>query len=220
MRKKSITLLILAIVVFRVFFWFMYSLIFFNGVFSPLYAIELSNPYVYYQKYIGASLLRYGQEYEINDSDISNGKIYKDNSLSFEFNYPENLDLTVLNDGHYIKFKDVGNLKEECRLEIESNGWEVGRKWLPRKRRRVMSDIKNGKIDELWYIRKNDAVFKITSSRFKNNQQEEISDDIQFMSVVFISEKNPFTFIKIADYENKCSEGVIRKIFATFRFVR
>ena len=85
MDKKIIknVSIIIAAVVLVIFLWFTYSLIRFDGFFSPIYTFGLSNPYKYYQEHIGELLLEHGQKYRIDDIDTSDWKIYEDKDLGF-----------------------------------------------------------------------------------------------------------------------------------------
>ena len=67
MHKKSLISIGVFLIIsgFLVIGWFGYSLIRFDGYYSPAYVYGLSNPFKYYQEHIGSLLLKYGKEYKL-----------------------------------------------------------------------------------------------------------------------------------------------------------
>ncbi|EKE11230.1 MAG: hypothetical protein ACD_15C00114G0009 [uncultured bacterium] len=227
MNKKFIksVLITFILILAVIFLWYGYSWLYFYGSFSPLYAIGLSNPHVYYQKHIGALLLKYGQEYEIDDVDTSKWKNYRDEKLGFEFKYPTDLETRVPDNGpngyYRINFINKDNFKEECILSIETSGWKFGKYGLPLDRSRTVDYIEHDNKNGLWYIqKKNGDMFRIMSTRFDGKKQKIDVDDIRFTSTTFISKTPPFQFIQVADGGNRCLEDTMKGIFATFNFIK
>ncbi len=212
--------IIVTVIVAVIFLWLGYSLVRFSGFFSPFYIADLSDPFVYYQKHIGKMLIENGKEYEINDINTLDWKICKNENFGFEFKYPKDFYLSMLNNGRHVEFININNDKK-CKLEIENNGWEIGKNWLPRKRKRIENEVEGKKYNELRYIEKNGDIFAISSAGFLNkNQAKNNYNNAQFTSVIFISHNGPFQFIKVSDYQHACSEDFIKGIFATFQFIK
>lgn len=215
-RGLTLTVGIMVVVAF----WLVYSLIRFDGFFSPTYILGLSDPYKYYQKHIGSLLAQHGKEYAIDGVDTKNWKLYKDTRDGFEFKYPSELVAEDFSQDEYRKsiyFLDGVDKDEQdpiCEIDVEFRGWKLGKHGLPSARRKTASDTIKNRVDELWYIHDQyGGVTGIASTRFFQSS----SDNIQFTGVTFI-EKKEGVFLHIVNNRNSCEEDMTKGILATFRF--
>lgn len=201
--------------------WLWISLLIFDGFYSPIYVFGLHNQDKYYQNHIGKELVKYGQEYEINDINTLNWKSYEDNENKFQFKYPENLKVKIANSSnvlYYLDFNDHDN--NLCSVEVDYGSIGVSRIWLPEIRSGLDYDIKNNNEDELWYFYSKDGkIFNIHSTKFKKRVSGEYGN-YQFTSAKFISDEETDKFVKISDGGNKCPEYLIKGILGTFEFVK
>lgn len=200
--------------------WLTYSLVSFDGFFSPVYAIGLSDPYRYHQRYVSDLLIQYGKEYKLDDVDTTDWKVYRDSEDSFEFKYPEKLDAEIVakneTSDHIRLSNNSSKEKGECVVSAEFVGRGIGVKWLPRERRGVSLDIDNNRLEKLYYVRTIDGgVFKIESTRLTPKDEQ----NIHFTGITFIHQKTD-KFVAVKDYGNKCSEDTIKGILATFQFTK
>lgn len=197
--------------------WLGYTLFHFDSFFLPNYLVGISSPYEYYQKHIGSLLVKYGQEYQLDDVETFNWKTYADNERGFEFKYPENMTAKRVsrnNQGYQVSFMNIDSNEAMCEVSLEFSGRGVGKEWLPKIRKHTEFDANNDNIDELWYVHtSNDSVFNIKSTRFLPNNQ----NGINFTGMTFIK-KGSGQFLRINDYGNTCPENAAKGMFATFRF--
>ena len=198
---------------FFVFIYSGFSLYFFDGLYSFNYLIGLSNPNEYYQKNISPILLQYGKEYEINDTNILDSKIYKDNNINFEFKYPSYMEARKKDEdyvGYDINFFSEQNPEFNCILTVDLNGFGLGKNSLPKLRKSIESNIHNG--EELMYIRtQNGDIYRISSSNFYAD------NDNNFTGITFWGVENNKN-VRFWNSGNNCKMEILKNIFATFEF--
>lgn len=209
----------IAILISIFFLWTVYSFFRFDGFFLPQYVFGLSHPYEYYQEYIGSKLEQYGQEYKVLETDTAQWDTYRDPIHNFEFKYPHGLVVEDFVQDKYhknIRFLNGDNQKDLiCEVEIESEGWKLGRYGLPSERHRTDYNILKNRKNEFWYIYDQyKGVISVSSTRFDT----ESDSDIKFTGATFI-EKTNGRFLHLVDNGNTCEESQMKGILATFRFI-
>lgn len=200
--------------------WLWFSILSFDGFYSPMYVFDLYNQDRYYQNHIGKKLVKYGQEYKIDKVHASYWKNYKDKENKFQFEYPANLELEIKNIElpykYQLNFVDNNYI---CAMEVIERERGVGREWLPKTRNRFDYDIKNNNKSKLWYFyAKNGKVFNIYSTNFEKGISSQ-NDKYKFTYIDFISDNKIDKVIKISDSGNTCPEYLIKGILGTFEFV-
>jgi hypothetical protein len=200
--------------------WSAYSLINFDGFFPPTYAIGLSDPYRYHQKYVSNLLVQHGKEYQLNNADTAKWKVYIDNKNGFKFKYPETTDVNVVNKNEaFDSIRFANNSSKggyECVISVEFVGRGIGAKWLPRERRSTNLNVTNNRSEGLYYIRTMDGdVFNIESTRFIPENKQ----NIHFTGATLIHQKTG-KFVAVKDYGNTCQEDTLKGILATFQFIK
>jgi len=208
-----------------VFGWRAYSLVRFDGVYSPMYVYGLSNPFEYYQKHIGSLLLKYGKEYKlkptIDENNPETYNVYRDEEHNFEFKYQKGFYVKVNNTffgdtGTIIEvFKNGDNLKKnQCTIDVLYKGWGVGRDWLPKRRSCVKWMIANNKKLRYFYA-KNGQIVHTTNCGMPNLK---LFEDRSALVDYIDKNSNRMYYVTIGG--KKCSDKVMVDVLTTFQFIK
>ena len=205
-----------------VFGWRAYSLVRFDGVYSPMYVYGLSNPFKYYQKHIGSLLLKYGKEYKlkptIDENNPETYSVYRNDKHGFEFKYPREYNLRVddtfhSNSGDILIGTINKNSNIRCEILMMYKGWGVGEDWLPKKRYFNEHNLKSDKGIK-YFISKNGQIILMNNNSILNK-----SNNIQYSeSVEFIKNGRKKEFIKLYIAGAGC-EKLTKNILFTFKFI-
>ena len=222
-KNKKIILIVKTIIaiVVVVMLWCFYSLVRFDGIYSPIYVWGLSNPYKYYQKHIGSLLVKHGTEYKlkptIDEQDSKTYNVYRDKEYHFEFKYPKEFKMSLDDNfvssdiGTFIKFRNKSN---SCFVRISLKGRGVGVNWIPRDlailKKRILTNH-----EILYFYGQNKQVAYINNMSIPRSVD---NAGIVYMSTKFI-DKFDKKAIMVSASGNDC-KNFAQTVFATFKFVR
>ena len=224
-KNKKIMLIVktIIVIVVVVMLWCFYSLVRFDGIYSPIYVWGLSNPYKYYQKHIGSLLVKHGTEYKLKPTiDEQNPKtynVYRNEEHRFEFKYPKGVDIkidnTVRSDtSDSLIASSNRDYDVKCEILAIYKGWGVGKNWLPKRRRFNKQNLENSKIIK-YFIAKNGQIILIDNDFMK---KKNITNAQYGVSVEFFGDNQQEKFVRIHVVGINCGQ-LIENIFSTFQFI-
>jgi len=222
--KKRIKLVLKTILIITalVFSWRFYSLVRFEGRFTPWYVWGISNPYKYWQEHIGLKLIEHGKRYDlkptIDENDPTTYNVYQNKKHHFRFKYPKGFDLEseeslgYKGQDNYIKFSKKGDYSREsqCWVYILYKGWGVGKNWLPRKRLLVEHYIKKGSTP-FYFVTKNGQIAYIIN--YHANSTEPKNKEVMYVDPLHNS-----NIIRVSSTCYPDSIQMIDDIISTFEF--
>jgi len=219
--KKLVVMImkIIVVIVVVVVLWCFYSLIRFDGIYSPAYVFGLSDPYRYYQEHIGLVLLENGAEYKmeptINEKDSETYKVYENKEHNFRFKYSKDFDISVNSNAFYndngteIKFFNKNNSVTVCHVYVKYKGWGVGANWLPKKRRFIENQI-NNKQGEKYIITKHRQIVSALSASDPNRE----IFNTKYVQIAYVDKKNNLV-LDVVIGGKKCIDNIV----STFEFI-
>ncbi len=201
--------------------WLVYSILRFDGIYSPVYVYGLSNPYKYYQKHIGKLLIEHGTEYKLEPTiDENNPKTYntyRNKEHNFEFKYPKGFNINIDDDFFYnkrginIKFYTNNSAKVVCAVDIIYKGRGVGKNWLPRRRGCIGWMITNHKELRYFYT-KNGQIACTTNCGMPDLKLDK-------GALIDYTDKNSDKMYYITIGGRQCSKEIMINVITTFQFV-
>lgn len=225
LRLSTIIKIVLVVLV-MVFFWRIYSLVRFEGRFSPWYVYGISNPYKYWQEHIGLPLIENGKQYDlklsIDENNPETYNIYRNEKYNFEFKYPKGFYVKV--DGAFfggigtsIEIFKKGDVLEKnvCNLNVLYKGWGVGKNWLPRSRAFMENYIKKGNIP-FYFLTQQGQIVHTNSCGDPNSTL--IKDKGGLISYINPNKKN--SVLNVSFGCNDSEINVINDVIATFQFIK
>ena len=223
-KNKKIMLIVktIIVIVVVVMLWCFYSLVRFDGIYSPIYVWGLSNPYKYYQKHIGSLLVKHGTEYKLKPTiDEQNPKtynVYRNEEHRFEFKYPKGT-MVQTNKEFYpnistnLTILDSKNRENKCVMFIMYKGWGVGRSWLPRRRECVNWMVSSHK-DLQYFYAKNGQIVHTTNCGYPSlnllRDKEALIDYID-------KKTGKMYYITIGG--EQCPKELLVNVITTFKFM-
>ncbi len=226
--KKRIKLVLKTILIITalVFSWRFYSLVRFEGRFTPWYVWGISNPYKYWQEHIGLKLIEHGKRYDlkptIDENDPTTYNVYQNKKHHFRFKYPKGFDLEReespsedddLDTGVVFSKRDNPQ-KIQCSIYVMYKGWGVGKNWLPRARLFVEYYIRKGNIP-FYFITKNGQIVHTNncgSSRLNLFKDKEALVD-------YVDKKSDRMYYVVAGGRGKeCPIDFLVDVLTTFEF--
>ncbi len=221
-KRVKLVLKTILIITALVFFWRFYSLVRFEGRFTPWYVWGISNPYKYWQEHIGLKLIEHGKRYDlkptIDENDPTTYNVYQNKKHHFRFKYPKKF--YIKNDISF--YSDIADLfyvladkksPTKCEVILMYTGWGVGKNWLPRKRYSLDKRIVASNQVARYFIAKNGQIIFIDNDFIINKDTTNKQSGI---SVEFF-DKGEDRSVSVRIVGVNCDK-VIENILSTFEF--